>query len=87
MVQQRNLNPSVKIVGVVCTFAEHTNVSSAVETQLRQHFGDRVFETTIPKNVSLEEAHSNHTHVFDYSPASSGAKAYQSLVTEILNRA
>lgn len=87
MVQQRNLNSSLKILGVVCTFAEHTNVSKDVETQLRQHFGDRVFETTIPKNVSLEEAHSNHTHIFDYSPTSSGAKAYQSLVNEILNRA
>jgi len=86
MVQQRNLNPRLSILGVVCTFVEYTNVSKDVESQLRQHFGDLVFHTTIPKNVSLEEAHSNHMPVYSYAPTSNGAKAYQSLVSEILDR-
>jgi chromosome partitioning protein len=65
MVKQRQLNPDLEIVGVLCTFVENTNVSRDVETQLRQHFGDLVFQTRIPKNVSLEEAHSHHTHILN----------------------
>jgi chromosome partitioning protein len=61
-------------------------VSRDVERELRKYFGDLVFETMIPKNVSLEEAHSNHTHIFDHSPTSAGALAYRSLVKEILSR-
>src|SRR4030042_3807621 len=77
MVKQTKLNPNLDILGVVCTFSDHTNVSRDVESQLRQYFGKLVFNTTIPKNVNLEEAHSRHTHVFDYAPYSAGAKAYK----------
>jgi len=86
MIKQTQLNPSLDILGVLCTFSESTNVSRDVEQQLRKHFLGRVFETTIPKNVSLEEAHSNHMHIFDYAPKSSGAIAYKALVKEVLNR-
>lgn len=86
MVKQTGLNSTLDILGVLCTFTENTNVSRDVETQLRNHFSDLVFKVTIPKNVSLEEAHSHHTHVFDYSPKSSGALAYKALVKEVLKR-
>ncbi len=86
MVIQTQLNQGLSILGVLCTFSERTNVSKDVENQLLDYFGDLVFKTTIPKNVSLEEAHSNHTHVFDYSPKSLGAQAYKSLVKEVLQR-
>ena len=86
MVKQTQLNPNLSIVGVLCTFSERTNVSKDVERQLRNHFDDLVFNTSIPKNISLEEAHSNHTHVFDYAPNSAGARAYRSLVKEVLAR-
>jgi chromosome partitioning protein len=86
MVKQTQLNPTLDIIGVVCTFSEHTNVSRDVEQQLRQHFEKLVFDTTIPKNISLEEAHSNHTHVFEYAPNSAGARAYKALVKEVLTR-
>ena len=86
MVKQNQLNPTLEIMGVLCTFAENTNVSKDVNTQLRAHFGDLVFDTSIPKNVSLEEAHSRHTHVFDYAPNSAGARAYKELVKEVLAR-
>ena len=86
MVIQTQLNPGLSILGVLCTFSERTNVSKDVENQLLDYFGDQVFKTTIPKNVSLEEAHSNHTHVFDYAPKSLGAQAYKSLVKEVLQR-
>jgi chromosome partitioning protein len=86
MVKQTQLNPTLKILGVLCTFSERTNVSRDVETQLRTYFGDWVFETVVPKNVSLEEAHSNHTHIFDYAPNSAGARAYRKLVKEVIER-
>jgi chromosome partitioning protein len=86
MVKQTQLNPELEILGVLCTFSDRTNVSRDVEQQLRDYFGDLVFDTVIPKNVSLEEAHSNHTHIFDYAPNSTGARAYKKLVKEVLKR-
>lgn len=86
MVKQTQLNPELEILGVLCTFSETTNVSKDVEQQLRNHFGERVFQSVIPKNVALEEAHSHHTHIFDYAPSSSGATAYKSLVKEVIGR-
>jgi len=86
MVKQNQLNPNLEIIGVLCTFVDNTNVSKDVNTQLRAHFGDLVFNTSIPKNVSLEEAHSRHTHIFEHAPNSAGAKAYKELVKEVLSR-
>lgn len=86
MVKKTRLNLDLKILGILCTFCEETNVSRDVENQLRQYFGNMVFETTIPKNVKLEEAHSNHTHIFDFAPKSTGAKAYSTFVQEVLTR-
>ncbi|MAT96376.1 MAG: sporulation initiation inhibitor Soj [Anaerolineaceae bacterium] len=86
MVKQTQLNPELEIMGVLCTFSDRTNVSRDVEDQLREYFGDQVFTTTIPKNVSLEEAHSNYTHIFDYAPNSSGAKAYKAFIKEVLTK-
>lgn len=86
MVQQTRLNIDLKIYGVLCTFCEETNVSRDVERQLRSYFGKLVFKTIIPKNVRLEEAHSNHTHIFEYAPKSTGAKAYAALVQEVIER-
>jgi chromosome partitioning protein len=86
MVKQTRLNPDLRLLGVLCTFCEETNVSRDVERQLRRYFGDQVFQTTIPKNVRLEEAHSNHTHIFNFAPKSTGAKAYADLVREVITR-
>jgi chromosome partitioning protein len=85
MVRQ-NLNPSLEIMGILCTFTDNTNVSRDVDTKLREHFGDLVFNTSIPKNVALEEAHSRHTHIFAHAPSSAGAHAYLNLVKEVLSR-
>ncbi len=84
--RQTQLNPTLDILGVLCTFSDQTNVSKDVERKLREHFGEKVFTITIPKNVSLEEAHSNYTTVFAHSPASTGALAYRALVKEVLAR-
>ena len=71
---------------MLCTFSERTNVSKDVEKQLREYFGELVFKTVIPKNISLEEAHSHYTHIFAHAPNSTGAKAYKALVKEVVQR-
>ncbi|MCA9874038.1 MAG: ParA family protein [Anaerolineales bacterium] len=86
MVKQTQLNPQLDILGVLCTFTERTNVSRDVESQLRDYFGSQVFETVIPKNISLEEAHSHHTHIFAHAPTSAGATAYKNLAKEVIGR-
>ncbi len=86
MVKQTQLNPKLDILGVLCTFIDHTHVSQDVEKQLRDYLGNLVFAATIPKNVSLEEAHSHHTHVFEYAPNSKGALAYRTFVEEVSTR-
>lgn len=85
-IRQTRLNTSLEILGALCTFSDHTNVSRDVEQQLCEYFGDLVFKTMIPKNVRLEEAHSNYTHIFNYSPNSAGASAYRDLVKEVTGR-
>jgi chromosome partitioning protein len=85
-VKQTQLNASLGILGVLCTFSDRTNVSRDVEKQLREYFGELVFKTVIPKNISLEEAHSNHAPIFDYAPNSAGALAYKALVQEVIVR-
>ena len=85
MVKGNDLNPELEILGVLCTFTERTNVSKDVQEQVRQYFPNQVFETNIPRSVYLEEAHSNHTHVFEHAPGSKGAKAYLALVKEIMS--
>lgn len=83
---QEQLNPNLRILGIVCTFTDHTNVSRDVTNQIRNYFGDLAFQTTIPKNIKLEEAHSHHVPVFEHSPGSAGAEAYEQLVMEVLER-
>ena len=85
MVRQQ-LNPNLSILGVLPTMIEHTVVSRDVIKQLREHFGNLVFDTVIPKNIKVEEAHSRHTHIFEYAPNSKGAQAYKALVKEVLSR-
>ncbi len=86
MVRNTQLNPDLKILGVLCTFVENTNVSRDVQQQLQQYFDKLVFKTAVPKNVSLEEAHSHHAPIFTYAPTSTGARCYRKLVQEIIQR-
>jgi hypothetical protein len=73
--------------GIVLTMVDgRNNLTRQVEAEVRSHFGDRVYQTKIPRNVRLSEAPSHGMPVLLYDPQSSGAKAYTSLCYEILNR-
>lgn len=84
---RRELNcPNLHIGGVLCTMFDNTNVAKDVVAETRKHFGDLVFQTVIPKNIKLEEAHSRIESIFTYASESKGAEAYRNLVQEVINR-
>lgn len=78
--------PQLKVAGILCTLMDHTNVAKDIESTLRQNYGSLVFNTTIPRNVVVEESHTRQQAVLDYAPNSKGALAYQELTSEVLNR-
>ncbi len=82
------LNPSLAILGILLTmFDARTRLSQDVEANVRQHFGDLVFKTVIPRSVRLAEAPSYGQPIYAYAPTSQGALAYQALAEEVVNRA
>lgn len=86
MLVKNNLNPSLKVFGVLLTMYQHTNLSRQVVEDVRTHLGDKVFETIIPRNVTLSEAPSFGKPVIYYDLKSAGAKAYLDLAEEVLAR-
>jgi chromosome partitioning protein len=82
-----SFNPSLEIEGIVLTmFDERTNLARQVTDDIRQHFGDSVFKTVIPRNVRLGEAPSFGKPVLAYDVKSKGAEAYLALAREFLKR-
>jgi chromosome partitioning protein len=82
---RRGMNPSLALEGILLTmFDIRNNLSRQVAEDVRQHFGARVFNTIIPRNVRLSEAPSHGQPVLLYDSASTGARAYISLAKEIL---
>ncbi len=81
-------NPGLQLQGIVRTMYDSRNrLSVEVSEQLTGHFGDRVYETVIPRNVTLAEAPSYGRPIIHYAPSSRGAYAYVDLAAEILERA
>ena len=81
------LNPNLEIGGSVRTMFDGRNsLSQQVSDQLDRHFGDKLFETVIPRNVRVAEAPSHGLPVLIYDKMSKGAIAYQSLSAEFLER-
>ncbi len=81
------LNPKLRIEGLLRTMFDGRNtLSNEVSEQLQKHFGDKVYNTIIPRNVRLAEAPSYGKAVIHYDAASKGAQAYQALAGEIIRR-
>lgn len=83
---QKRLNPSISHEGIIITRWENSNLSRTIEEKLRGTFGYVVFKTKIRKNISLAEAPLFGTDILTYAPGSNGAKDYESLTEEILQR-
>ena len=79
------LNPRLEIEGVLLTmFDDRTNLAQQVTAELKKFFGDKVFATTIPRNVRLAEAPSHGKPVILYDAKSKGAESYIQLAKEVI---
>jgi chromosome partitioning protein len=84
---KRHLNPALDIQGIVLTmFDKRNNLSDLVAADVRGHFGDKLYDTVIPRNVRISEAPSHGKPVLLYDFRSAGAQAYVHLASEVLKR-
>jgi len=84
---KQNLNPILEIEGVVLTmYDRRNNLCDMVAADVRRHFGPRVFDTVIPRNVRLSEAPSHGKPALLYDLRCSGSQAYIQLAGELLRR-
>lgn len=85
---RENFNPGLGMAGILFTmFDGRTNLSNQVVQEVRGHFGSRVFETMVPRNVVLAEAPSHGRPVLLYNIGSAGAQAYIRLAKEVMRYA
>ena len=84
---KRRLNPGVEIEGIVLTMYDtRTKLSEQVATEVKKFFGDKVYNTTIPRNVRLSEAPSHGRPAIVYDKISRGSRAYLRLASEFLKK-
>lgn len=84
---RKGLNPRLELLGVLATMMDtRTTLSGQVHTEVKKHFPDKIFETTIPRNIRLAEAPSHGLPIGVYDRFSKGARAYKALVKEIIER-
>jgi chromosome partitioning protein len=82
-----NLNPNLTIIGLLrVMFDPRTTLQQQVSDQLMDHFGDKVFNTIIPRNVRLAEAPSYGMPGVTFDKASRGAQAYMQFGAEMIQR-
>jgi len=84
---QKNLNPNLNIEGILITmFDSRLNMSHQVVNEVKEYFGNKVYDTIINRNVKLGEAPSHGQPILLYDSTSRGSQNYMNLVTEILNK-
>jgi chromosome partitioning protein len=81
-----NLNKNLHLQGVLLTMYQRTNLSKQVMDDVRSHLGNKVFDTVIPRNVTLGEAPSFGMPIIEYDRACVGALAYDKLAAEVIER-
>ena len=84
---RRHLNPTLTLQGIVLTmFDRRNNLSELVAADARSVFGNRVYDTVVPRNVRVSEAPSHGRPVLLYDYRSPGAQAYVRLAAEVIKR-
>jgi chromosome partitioning protein len=85
--RDNGVNPRLELLGVVMTmYDSRTKLSNQVVNEVREHFGERVFETMIPRSTRLAEAPSFGKPIIHYDKYSSGSAAYEVLAQEFVKR-
>jgi chromosome partitioning protein len=86
-IRDSGANDHIQISGIVMTmFDGRTNLSEQVVNEVRQHFGERVYNTVIPRTVRLSEAPSFGKSILEYDSSGVGAASYRSLAREFIKR-
>ena len=81
------LNPRLAVAGILLTMVDgRTRLAAQVEQELRRHFGDLVFTTSVPRSVRLAEAPSHGLPAIAYDRRSTGAQAYWKVAMELVER-
>lgn len=84
---RETFNPQLELLGVVLTmFDKRNNLSNQVSDNVREFFGEKVYETVIPRNVRISEAPSHGLPAIVYDMKSPGAQAYIQLAKEMIKR-
>jgi len=84
---RRRLNERLRIAGILLTMVDvRTRLAADVEAEVRQHFGDLVFRTLVPRSVRLAEAPSHGLPGIAYDRRSAGADAYWKVAMELVER-
>ena len=84
---RNSVNPDIQIEGLLRTMYDPRNrLATEVSAQLTKHFGDKVYDTVIPRNVRLAEAPSYGVPVLIHDPRSRGSEAYTELAQEVISR-
>ncbi len=84
---QNTINPNLTILGVLITMYDSRNsLSEQVKAELNKHFGNKMFNTIVPRNVRLAEAPSFGKPIAEHDKWSKGARAYKSLAKEVSQR-
>ena len=83
---KRNLNPTLEVTTIVCVMYDaRTKLSDQVVKEVREHFGDKVCRTVVPRTVRLSEAPSFGQPIITFDSTSRGASAYRSVAKEVSN--
>ena len=84
---KRNFNPSLALQGIILTmYSRQNNLSQMIEADVRKYFGNKVYQTVIPRSVRIAEAPSHGKPILIYDFKSAGAQAYIQLAKEVLKR-
>ncbi len=80
-------NPDLELLGVLVTMVDsRTRLAREAEAHIRQHFGEKVFQVVIRRNVRLEESPAYRESIFSFAPESRGARDYLMLSREVIER-
>lgn len=84
---RKGMNTNLELLGVLPTMMDtRTTLTNQVHEEIKKHFADKVFKTTIPRNIRLAEAPSHGVPIGAYDRWSKGARAYKAVAKEVVER-